>query len=286
MTQIEPMKATGQLNLENLTRLELSNLPERKVVLYGPSNDHITRTIKATNRFYEWFLLTAIDTFVSSGDLVIDVGANIGNHTIFFAASKSARVIAFEPQPDIAEILQHNAEYNFLDHLIEVRRRALGETTNSGIGTHTVGNSGATRIELGDGDIEVSTLDSEAIPGRVRVLKVDVEGMELQVLRGGRNLIEQDRPVVTCEISNAQDLSELTAWAADMGYTFAGKYNSTPTYLLLPYRTAQEVAEFNRYQSATVVETNLMARDHAYRINVLSTRLAALEERIGKLESD
>nr|WP_246361773.1 FkbM family methyltransferase [Neomicrococcus lactis] len=278
------VEGLGEIN-QDLTKLELNSLHNRKVTIYGVSDDHITKTIQESNTFYEWFLLTALQPFVSAGGLVVDVGANIGNHSIYFAASKGAKVVAFEPQPQIARILQRNIEVNFLDNLVEIRRCALGEARAVAHGQLSKGNFGATKMILGEGDIQVSTLDDENFNDRVRILKVDAEGMDLAVLRGGESLIERDRPVISCEVSSASDLSELTKWVGEVGYTFAGKYNATPTFLLLPFRSATEIAAYNRYVSTSMVNSNLMARDQAYRINVLASRVSALEERIKQLEN-
>jgi len=134
------------------------------------------------------------------GDSVIDVGANIGTLTLALAdiVGEEGHVTAFEPQPETAELLQRNVAG---DHRISAWSYALGSTTGK-IRVPSLANVGHKNyggVEIGKGELEVDikTLDEVAI--QVNFIKIDVEGMEVEVLNGAKTTIEQFRPLLYLE---------------------------------------------------------------------------------------
>lgn len=141
----------------------------------------------------------------------IDVGANIGAIALPVAAATKARVIAIEAQREVSTILSANVCNNSL-HNIEVIHAAAGPApslmpfpqgrlsrrgVNFGIvGAGLVGHEGL-EIEM----VRVCTLD-EIAPADTRLVKIDVEGAEPQVLAGAANLISQVRPIWLLEAND------------------------------------------------------------------------------------
>jgi FkbM family methyltransferase len=171
------------------------------------------------------------------GDCFVDVGANIGWFTVLAAhrAGESGRVFAFEPRPDCFERLSDSLRLSGLDGRCRLEAVALGDRDGrlnlaSIPAEHNPGHSflitgdmpeGAEAVVLTD----VRTLDSYAIQERVRVIKIDVEGAELQVLRGGESLIRRDQPIILLEIFpkwlgvvGATTATTLLGWLTDRGY--------------------------------------------------------------------
>jgi FkbM family methyltransferase len=141
-----------------------------------------------------------IDSFLSllppgRRGIAIDVGANCGIHAVAFARSFRS-VHCFEPNRRLIPALRRNLALNDL-HNVTVHEIGLG----------------ARREQLpfyaGDkanGGLQVDTIDgylAPAVDGRVDAIKIDVQGFEPQVLRGGRHLLARDRPYVWLEISDA-----------------------------------------------------------------------------------
>lgn len=136
----------------------------------------------------------------------VDVGANRGSYT-YFLAELSKQVFAYEPNPAMFEYLQGVAAEN-----VTVLRAALSDTTGSAeftvprrqTGCHNTRGS----IETAQFDddvvtfsIDIRRLDDEADVGNLGFLKIDAEGHEMSVLRGGAETIRTHQPVMLIEIA-------------------------------------------------------------------------------------
>jgi FkbM family methyltransferase len=141
------------------------------------------------------------------GNVVFDVGANVGVWSLL-AAKRGARVHAFEPVPALVERLRRHAQLNGLD--IVINACAIG-AQNGAMPFFEVrqGNSGASSfVRRGGSDIRIEvpvmTLDTYIERGqtdRVDLMKVDVEGAEILVFRGARDLLSSERaPIVFFEL--------------------------------------------------------------------------------------
>ena len=147
---------------------------------------------------------------VKAGDVVLDVGANIGYYALTAASRVGAagRVIAFEPDPVVAERIRQNVELNGMDN-VTVVASAVGARDGT-LQLHLGGwDSEASSVYLHEPDakgtvaVPVTTLDDflrVASIGHVAVLKIDAEGAELDILHGAQALLTRaDAPVVIVE---------------------------------------------------------------------------------------
>ena len=139
----------------------------------------------------------------AAGNVVCDVGANIGNHTLAFAEVAS-RVIAFEPNPLIFELLKLNCR----DHPnVTPLRLAASDSAGTARASAPRTNYGESRITDApkDGELPLTfdlvRLDDvpELNAERVGLIKIDVEGHEANVLRGAERLLRRDKPLVVLE---------------------------------------------------------------------------------------
>lgn len=144
-------------------------------------------------------LLRIVRGFAGEMDTVLDIGAHIGTFALPVAA-RVKKVIAFEPAPEAFALLLRNAAEN--KALLQLVNKALGsEKGNGTLLTRNASNAGANTLVAG-GDIPVATLDDEVM--HADFIKMDVEGMELEVLKGGTRLFEHARPVVLFEVNLSQ----------------------------------------------------------------------------------
>lgn len=174
----------------------------------GSTRDLCARSF-AIHGYFDWRLLAAARYLCKGGETVVEVGANVGTETIGFAdiVGCEGRVYAFEPLPSNSDQLRRAMSSARLSQ-VEVINAAVSDTP--GHVTFVPGperESGSGYISPdgglgGDGSIRVDcvTLDSFfATKGPVRLLVIDAEGAEVAILRGGRQFLRRDQPVVIVE---------------------------------------------------------------------------------------
>lgn len=136
----------------------------------------------------------------------IDIGANIGNHTLLFS-KLSDRVYSFEPVPEIFNILKKNIDQNNIKNVICINSGLSNESIDSTICVQTNGNIGQSSLEydftdgirekihLEKGDDTLSQLGID----RIDFIKIDVEGHEKKVIEGIKESLLKFRPIVYME---------------------------------------------------------------------------------------
>ncbi len=169
--------------------------------------------------------------YVTPGSLVLDVGASLGLWTVQLARtarSVGAEVWAVEPEPANLWWLKRNLALNGLDRVVQIHPIALGSTPGSlRIQLRDAGGGNAA-VAFGDepGTSEVQVLRMDDIPRSCSVsfIKLDVEGFELEILRGARQLLEKDCPVVFGEFNRrwlearGEDLGAFLREIEQLGY--------------------------------------------------------------------
>lgn len=190
------------------------------------------------NGSYESETVGLIARFLRPGGSAIDVGANVGVHTLAMARhTQDGRVVACEPNPQVRSRLIANIERNICTNVV-VDPRVVSES----VGQRTLrlppdghGNFGVARLGVYGTDrrwsevtvpsVTVDLLVQELRIGRVDMIKVDVEGFEHQVLLGAHELLARDSPAVLFEYSPALwassggDLGLLREQLAPVGYS-------------------------------------------------------------------
>ncbi len=229
-------------------------------VIYGyPCDQFVYGTIKRTGK-WEPHVEAYLRRWCSPGSVVVDVGANCGYFSALLChlTGPSGEVHAIEPAPHLVAALERTRDANSYSQL-QIHHAAAGEAPAARITLHVdLINAGGNQIlpdgykELVDSrymlvDCPVVTLD-EALsnrPGPVRVMKIDVEGFELSVLRGAREIVQRDRPALCIEFapaymaSKGADPSELVQRLLDAGYEFAFHDRAAPAGL-----TATQFCEY------------------------------------------
>jgi len=184
--------------------------------IYGSLFDYISIEIIISDRF-EKKQLEILKEFVLSMfpgekrlNLVVDVGANIGNHARFFSDFTNL-VIAVEAHPETYSLLKLNTNaFPNISALNAGVSDSRGTLYMPRLGHGTGGSS--LQEESSDFAIECLTLD-EILKNNavVDLIKIDVEGHELQVLRGCAKILEQRKPIVVFEQQRSEVCDGTTA---------------------------------------------------------------------------
>ena len=192
--------------------------------------------------FAEGPFLVDLLQYIRPGAVVLDIGANIGNHTVWFAAHAGAgQVIPFELNPAAIELLRENIALNQLDN-VDLGHLGVGCGEGPGqvvVNTAYDDNLGATSFKAAAAAPDAPTFRVDSIdrmlPGRrVDFVKIDVEGMEVTALRGMPALLDRCRPVVYLEMWHLSLTSNVQFfdWLARHPYRVQRQHG--PNFLCLP----------------------------------------------------
>lgn len=177
--------------------------------------------------------------YLQPGDVFLDIGANIGYHSLFVAAHlrDTGRVYAFEPLPRLAKQIESSIQSNGFSN-VTVCNFGLAENNDDDrtiyIRDENTGGSSLFRYDhlenvriKGLEKIKLRTLDSFLDSPRVALIKIDVEGYEFEVLKGAANVIAKTRPIIIVEFSpvfysqqGGTKAEEILAFLECIGYKF------------------------------------------------------------------
>lgn len=160
----------------------------------------------------------ALERLIRPGDNVLDIGANIGAHTLFMAraVSSSGRVFSFEPTDYAFGKLQTNLALNpALRPRVTAERMLLADSSLAAtvplafhsswpLEPHQDAHPGHGGALMQASGARAATLDeycAENVVGAVRVIKLDVDGNECAVLRGARETLAKHKPAIVLEVS-------------------------------------------------------------------------------------
>jgi FkbM family methyltransferase len=248
-------------------------------LLHTDPADHIFRMVHSSGDFYESALLNNLARYLSAGDTVVDVGANIGNHALFLAAVMGCNVIAVEPNPVSVNLLRAMIDRNALAEKIRVIVAGVG--INSGKAkihydplAHNLGSATLTMDPCGD--IPVQTLDEMLGSLTPRFVKIDTEGMELSVLRGAEGLLRRARPVLSVELSRLTDFEAAWSFLEPMGYVPAATFNFTPTHVFISAEADATVRAIGAQNCRNYIHTFENAGALRHKLNALEASLKEL----------
>lgn len=206
-------------------------------MLVNRHDTHISRSIRGRGGGEAVREMALLRQFIRPGDTVLDVGANIGTHTVPFcqAVGPEGWVIAFEPQRVIYQVMVANVALNSCMNA-DCRLAAVGEKRGKlkvpKVDYDQPGNFGLISFQWGlregggfvlredeaaSEEVEVITVDSLGLKA-CHLLKIDVEGMEGAVIRGARKTIAAHRPVIFMECFDDELGFAAVAAVKAMGY--------------------------------------------------------------------
>lgn len=189
-------------------------LPNGRILLMDTFLDDVSVQIDTTypieremlTGVYDVETMHVIKKFVKAGDYCMDIGANVGALTLFLAKTvgSTGKVYAFEPGPPTFERLKLNLGLNpALAQVIFPINVGVSDTPGFLMWDEDIHNRGNAGLLGKKGTrVEVDTIDSIVATHmihQVNFVKIDIEGMELEALRGGVRTWMQLKPVIYFE---------------------------------------------------------------------------------------
>ena len=171
------------------------------------------------------------------GQVVYDIGASSGFYTLIAARAigPAGVVVAFEPLPSSAVDLRKNIVLNGLENVI-VLELAIGDSPGRAVLVEA-GLQAAVAVAAAGVAVDVVTLDDLVAGERVPppdLIKMDVEGAELAVLRGATRTLHAHRPVLLVEVHDGGDWRVLAGLLAEHGYSWHGVESAEPQFSTEP----------------------------------------------------
>lgn len=190
--------------------------------------DTICRTI-ILDGYYEKTLLEGMCQLVpNKKGIVLDIGANIGNHTIFFS-SVFSKVFSFEPIASNCWILKANLHLNNIKNVILIENGLSdknAEMTTSSNDSHDTNKSLIDITEnINDDQIKIKVLIGDEVIKQLQLndpivaIKIDVEGHEPNVIRGLTETIQKHQPIIYWEAFNINTVNQSKIVLKQLGYT-------------------------------------------------------------------
>lgn len=189
--------------------MKISTIEVGKLIIEGIEGDYVFETIRKDKRFYEDDLLKKWLPYLESCKVILDVGANLGNHTLFWSQNiHYQKIIAFEPFAPSYERLTHNVCNNFLKNVWTINKGIGSQKGYTIVKEFNEDNYGGTTLETdikSEGEIEITDIDSFAEENnldKIDFVKIDTEGFEESVLAGMQEVVKRDHPDLWIEVGH------------------------------------------------------------------------------------
>jgi FkbM family methyltransferase len=226
------------------------------VMTYLLSDAHVGRSLDCYGEWAE-AEVELLSAFVKPGDVVVDVGANVGTHAVPLAAKvgPTGLLLAFEPQRVIHSLLTSNLVTNGHLHARALHAAvgaAPGHLTVPAVDYSATGNFGG--VGLGHSTqgepVDVLPLDEVGLE-KLALLKIDVEGMEAQVLAGALRTLKQCQPVLYLEHNAPNGAPQVLEQLLALDYSLRWHFS--------PFFRASNFANSTENVFGATVDANILA---------------------------
>lgn len=193
---------------------------------------------KYRSNFRDIEQLETLGKYTKPGFVYLDCGANIGNHSIYFSkVLKAGHVYGFEPIQKIYNIYQENIKRNGIENISPINFGVSAEKGELKCFSYIPDQDGAFwfwydgKIDMNDPSVyhkrhkeynkelivRSVAIDDMFTDTRIEVLKIDVEGMEIEALKGAENVIYQNSPLICIEVFKG-NMEKFEQWMKENNY--------------------------------------------------------------------
>lgn len=206
-------------------------------------------------------------------------------------------VSCFEPNPRAISLLQRNIAANGLNAQVDIWPFALGTapglfSADLSLAAH---NLGAVQLHPAErGEIRAARLDQIHFGRVIKLIKIDVEGMELDVLLGAKETILRDRPIICVECGKVGKFNEIFDYLSALGFAVSESHNYTATHAFVPDgESAKLAASLSRQlavryivQGHDIHQLQQQVQDIGMKMGVLGSEAALAAQRDENIRRD
>jgi len=210
-----------------------SEIRDKKVSFFVNQPHDVIQRHHASGNFYEIEEIDIISSHFREGMTFLDIGANVGNHSIYVGLFlRPRKIIVVEPNPPAVAILQANLALNGLQALVDVRGIGVGLSDHHDTASPetALNNLGATKMKPATGEGAISLIPGDQFIGNDQVdfIKLDVEGMEIQVLNGLAKTLDRCNPIIFIEVDNTNRRA-FDSWISENRYNIVANFRRYPS---------------------------------------------------------
>lgn len=249
------------LDAVQITACEIEGRPLRFAT--DMARDPIQRAHRACT-FFEPDELALMRRYLPEGGTFLDIGANVGNHSLYAGLFCAAhKIIPFEPNPPAYRLLILNLVMNGLHDRTVFDYLGFGASDLDREGfamTPRHKNLGAARMVPGEGEIATLRPDDVLQDETPDFIKIDVEGMEMDVLRGLQKTVKRVRPVLLVEVDQG-NIHDFADWRLAHGFALPASikhYRENRNFLCVPQERLDDTPPLQAREGAA----RLMATRH------------------------
>ena len=211
---------------------------DKKYNIYYPenTNEAVIKSVK-NNRIWEKKLVDRYSNLIKKNDIILDVGAYIGTHTIPFSilTGNNGMVYAFEPQNEIFNLLKKTINNNNISNINPINKAVYNKNTKINFSMNNKGTASITHIRNKLKDKQIVSMDAITIDSlnldKVDLMKIDTEMCEWVILEGAEKTIQKCNPIIFLEtFKTSNNIEKLKDFCRDHNYKY--KHIGGDDYLL------------------------------------------------------
>jgi FkbM family methyltransferase len=158
------------------------------------------------NGYYEKNTTELVSNILEEGEVFVDIGANIGYFTIVSAkeVGSEGEVYSYEPVSQNLDLLRKNIEVNELENVSVRNKLVSGSSGERSLGISKRKGQHSVKGDFSEEEMVKSVKLDEELERRISLVKIDVEGAELEVIEGGMETIRRDSPEIILEYNRSK----------------------------------------------------------------------------------
>ncbi|MFD0961825.1 FkbM family methyltransferase [Paenibacillus chungangensis] len=244
--------------------------------LYGHDKEYVTTILSNTKKYYEISDLERFCEYIPDNAVIYDIGANIGNHSLYFSKYTNPKhIISIEPIEQNFELLKANLLTNDCKNAIAIHA-AVGEKDGKVNSILDSSNMGACKVFIDDsGLIQMISLDNSGF-ARPDFIKIDVEGFELSVLKGMKQILLNEHPVLWIEIK--ENFFDIDEYLNQFKYKLIDRTNYNFIYMKMSVESPAEIEMDNLFKRNINEEYSSLIQKNWKLNKIISTQNTKLIE--------